>query len=107
MGQNRGPAVVNTERARDGKKLGSERDALALIGEALQHGASLVVVPAERFEDDFFRLGTRIAGDISRHVSASRALRDFVREVNRGDHVWFAASVAEIEKRLLRDAASD
>jgi hypothetical protein len=97
-----GPAL---ECAPDGKKLRSEREALELIGEAMQHGASLVLVPVKRLEDDFFRLGTRIAGGIvSRHVSASLALRDFVREANRGDRVWFVANVAEIEQRLQRPA---
>lgn len=48
----------------DGKKLGSDRDAVEWIGEALQPGALLVIIPVERFEDDFFRLRTRIAGEI-------------------------------------------
>ena len=105
----------------DGKKLKSERDAIELIGEALRRGASLVVIPAETLDDDFFRLRTRIAGDIvqkfvtyrlrlaivgdiSRHLSESSALRDFVRESNRGDQVWFVANRDELDQRLLRDA---
>jgi hypothetical protein len=105
------------ECAPAGEKLKSERDAIELIGEAGRCGASLVVIPTERLDDDFLRLRTRIAGeivqkfvtyrlrlaivgDISRHVNESSALRDFVREANRGDQVWFVASRKELEKRL-------
>jgi Domain of unknown function (DUF4180) len=105
--------------ASNGKKLTSESDALDLLGEAMQHGAELVLVPAERFADDFFQLRTRLAGqiiqkfvqyrrrlvifgDISRYVSQSNAFRDFVYEANRGDHVWFITSLQELDERLKR-----
>lgn len=111
------------ECAPDGKKLKNERDAIELIAEAAQHGASLIVIPAERLDDDFFRLRTRIAGemiqkfvtyrlrlaivgDISRHLNESSSLRDFVREANRGPHVWFLANREELGQRLLRGDAS-
>ena len=48
----------------DGKKLRTERDAVDLIGEAWNHKAGLVLIPVERFEDDFFQLGTRLAGEM-------------------------------------------
>jgi len=100
----------------DGPKL--DRDAIALIGEALGQGAKLVLIPAERLEDDFFRLRTGVAGaflqkfvtygvkvaivgDISRHMQASSALRDFVAESNRGGYVWFAETVEELQSRHL------
>lgn len=109
------------ECAGAGEKLKNERDAIELIGEAGRCGASLVVIPAERLDDDFFRLRTGIAGamvqkfvtyrlrlaivgDISRNLMESSALRDFVREANRGADVWFVASREELEKRLPRDA---
>ena len=111
------------ECAPDGEKLEGERDAIELIGEAAQQRATLVLIPAERLADDFFKLRTRIAGDIvlkfvtyrlrlaivgdiSRHLSESSALRDFVVEANRGPHVWFVADRAELETRLKRDAGS-
>ncbi|SCD70725.1 protein of unknown function [Streptomyces sp. DvalAA-43] len=67
-------------------------DALDLIGDAGYQGARWVVVPAGRFDESFFRLGTRVAGDIvqkfvnyrmgivvlgdiSRHTEAGSALR--------------------------------
>ena len=100
-----------------GKKLKSERDALDLIGEAMESGAELILVPVERFEDDFFHLKTRLAGeiiqkfvtyrrrlvilgDISRYVAQSHAFEDFVYETNRGNHVWFITNLQELDERL-------
>jgi hypothetical protein len=103
--------------APEGESIGGEADALDLIGDASYQGAQWVVVPAERFDEGFFRLRTRIAGDviqkfvqyrmglvvlgdISRHTEASSALRDFVRECNRGRQTWFLADVEELRERL-------
>lgn len=102
-----------------GKKLKSERDALDLIGEALQQGTELVLVPVERLDDDFFQLKTGLAGqiiqkfvlyrrrlvilgDVSGPVAQSRAFRDFVYEANRGTHVWFLTNLQELNERLKR-----
>jgi hypothetical protein len=101
--------------APEGKKLRSGRDAIDLIAEA--HAADLILVPVERFDGDFFRLrsglagefiqkfvtyGRRLAilGDISRHVAESAALRDLVHEANRGEHFWFVANLEELNKRI-------
>ena len=103
--------------APDGKKLASEDDALELIGEALQSGAELVVIPVERFTGDFFQLKTGllgqilqkfvnyrrrlvILGDISEYVADSRAFRDFVYEANRGNQIWFISNREELSQRL-------
>ena len=105
--------------AADGPKLGSDRDAVDLIGAALGSGAGLIVIPAERLAPDFFRLRTGIAGaylqkfinydrrvaivgDISSYLEESSALRDFVLETNRGDHVWFVENMEELEGRFTR-----
>jgi pimeloyl-ACP methyl ester carboxylesterase len=105
------------ECPREGPQPRTDRDAVDLISEAWQHRATLLAIPAERLGDDFFDLKTRIAGeilqkfvnyrlrvaivgDISRYVTESRALRDFVYESNRGRHVWFVASLDEIRERL-------
>jgi len=99
-----------------GEKLRTERDAVELIGEA--HGSDVIVIPAARLDDDFFRLRTGVAGaflqkfvtygrrvvivgNISRHVEQSSALYDFVVESNRGQHVWFAATIEDFERPLL------
>jgi hypothetical protein len=95
--------------------LRSDRDAVDLIGEA--QGCGLILIPAERLDGDFFRLRTGIAGqflqkfvtygrrvailgDISRYAEESSALRDFVVEANRGDHIWFVETIEELERRL-------
>jgi hypothetical protein len=95
----------------------SAKDATAIIGEAWSHKAKIVVLAADWLGDDFFRLSTRVAGevvqklqdyqlkvvvmgDISRRMTESKALRDWVRECNRGRQVWFVATVEELGERL-------
>ncbi|MFF3287371.1 DUF4180 domain-containing protein [Streptomyces sp. NPDC003023] len=103
--------------AADGAPLRDERDATDVIGEGMYQGASWVVVPVERLTDDFFRLRTRVAGDIvqkfanyrmklavvgdiSRHLESGTALRDFVRESNRGTQLCFAPDMDALRARL-------
>lgn len=103
--------------AADGPLLRTEHDALDLIGEAWGQGAHSVAIPVERLHEDFWRLSTRVAGeivqkfvnyrlhvavvgDISGHVSASTPLRDWVREANQGRHIWFVADLEELNRRL-------
>ncbi|MER5910854.1 DUF4180 domain-containing protein [Streptomyces sp. NPDC001982] len=102
-----------------GPFLDSESTALDLIGDAIGRDAQLVAVPVERIADEFFRLRSGVSGavvqkfanyrlrlavlgDISAHVSASEALRDFVYEANRGDQLWFLADSDALEERLGR-----
>ncbi|MQS15476.1 DUF4180 domain-containing protein [Streptomyces kaniharaensis] len=101
----------------EGAPIRTERDATDVIGDAFGHGAPWVVVPAARLHPDFFVLSTRVAGgivqkfvnyrvglvvlgDIADHVAASNALRDFVRESNRGNQLWFLADEAELDARF-------
>lgn len=95
----------------DGKKFETDRDAVELISEALQLDARLIVIPVERFGEDFFRLRTRIAGeivqkfvqyrqllaivgDISKHTDASSAYAAFVTEANAGRDIWFVRDLS-------------
>ncbi|WP_030759866.1 DUF4180 domain-containing protein [Streptomyces sp. NRRL F-2664] len=103
--------------AAEGGTIAGEREALDCIGNASYQGAEWAVIPVERFDEAFFRLSTRIAGeivqkfvqyrvglvvlgDVSRHTAASTALRDFVRECNRGRQTWFLGDVGELGERL-------
>lgn len=103
--------------AADGPPLAGEREAVDLVGEALGVGAELIVIPVERLGPGFLILSTRIAGeviqkfvnysfrvvfvgDVSEAVAASDALRDFIRESNRGRHVGFLADMTALEKWL-------
>jgi Domain of unknown function (DUF4180) len=103
----------------DGTKLRAYSDAVDLVGKSFENRATLLVIPVECLDDDFFRLNTRIAGeliqkfvqyqrrvaivgDISRYLAESAALRAFVAESNRGKDLWFVASLDEPDRRLER-----
>jgi len=105
------------ECAVDGKPPRTAKDATDIITEAWAHGAKLIALRADWLGDDFVRLSTRIAGemvqklldyglrvaivgDISRRVAENDALRDWVRECNRGRRVWFVADLEELAERL-------
>ena len=105
----------------DGPKLDSERAAADIIGDAFGSGAQVVAIPIERLGEGFLTLSTRIAGeviqkfvnygfrvafvgDVSVATAASNALRDFIRESNRGRHVWFVADLGELEAKLAAQA---
>jgi hypothetical protein len=97
--------------------LGSEQDAVDLVGDAFGEHADIVVVPADRVAPDFYALSTRVAGDVVRkfamyqvrlvvlgdvteHLEASDAFRAFVHEINRGKDIWFVADEAELAAKL-------
>lgn len=101
----------------DGPLLRAERDALDLIGATSGTAIAWVALPAARLDASFFQLNTGLAGamlqkfvqyglavaimgDLSAHVAASEALAAFVRESNRGRHVWFVADEAALRARL-------
>ncbi|RCV51001.1 DUF4180 domain-containing protein [Marinitenerispora sediminis] len=105
--------------APDGAPLRGERDATDLVGDAYSHGAAWIACPVERLTGEFFQLSTGIAGgivqkfatyqlgfavigDVSHHTAASSALRDFVRESNRGTQLWFVADTDALLARLAR-----
>lgn len=100
-----------------GPPIATERDAADLVGAALSAGAEMAAVPVARLHPDAFVLGSglmglltqklvnyrrrlAIVGDISGPIAASNALRDFVRESNRGRHVWFVDSLDALEAKL-------
>ncbi|WP_271085893.1 DUF4180 domain-containing protein [Brevundimonas sp. NIBR11] len=103
--------------APQGALLVAERDVNDFMSEAMSLEADWLLLPVSRLGPDFLRLRTRLAGemaqkcstyriglavvgDISEAVAASDALRDFVRESNRGTQVWFADDEAAFRKRL-------
>ncbi|HEX6356475.1 DUF4180 domain-containing protein [Actinophytocola sp.] len=110
-----GKRVLTYEQ--DQPTLASEQDAVDLLGDAFGAEASVVVVPAERVAPDFYRLSTRVAGevvrkfqmyqvllvilgDVSEHVEASENFRAFVDEINRGKDIWFVADAAQLSAKL-------
>jgi len=100
-----------------GPLLRSEDDARDLIQETFGTDIRLAVVPVERLDPEFFELRTGVAGafvqklvqyrlrlvvvgDISAQTAASDALRDWVREVNRGRDILFVDDLGALEARL-------
>src|ERR1022692_2641903 len=69
--------------APDGKNLRSDRDAVELIAEAIQHEAGLILIPVERFADDFFRLNPRFPGEITKKFLRYRGPFAFVGDTPR------------------------
>lgn len=103
--------------ATDGPQLAGDREASDILGEAIGAGVRAVAIPVERLPPAFLDLKTRLAGevlqkfvnyglrvavlgDVSAAVARSDALRDFVRESNRGRSVWFVADLAALEAKL-------
>ncbi|HZB34217.1 MAG TPA: DUF4180 domain-containing protein [Streptosporangiaceae bacterium] len=103
--------------APDGAQLRGTGDVLDVIGNAIGHGAELVLLPVQRLTDDFFTLRTGLAGeivqkfanyrirlavvgDISPHVAKSSALSAFVSESSRGGQLWFVPTKDDLAERL-------
>lgn len=97
--------------------LATEQDATDLVGAAFNEQAAVVVVPADRVVPDFYRLSTRVAGevirkfqmysiqlvilgDITEHAEASESFRAFVHEANRGKNLWFVPGEPELAEKL-------
>ncbi len=115
----RGTTVQYLECVAEGAPIRNNRELNDLISMAWEHRVTLVAVPVARLGDDFFRLSSGIAGeivqkfvnyhlrlaivgDIAGYVDESPALRDFVRESNRGDQIWFVNNLEELDQRLQR-----
>lgn len=105
----------------EGPALASEQDALDLIGETYGTETAMIAVPAARFADGFFDLSTKqlghffqklqnyqmrlaVLGDISRHMNASKALRDFVGETNQVGRHLFVQDYMTLEAGLRGSA---
>lgn len=100
-----------------GAVIATERDATDLIAAAWETHAKLVAIPAVRLAPEFFvlrkgllgaflqkfatyKVRVAILGDIDAQLSASKPLRDFVCETNRGNEVWFMRDMEALEERL-------
>jgi hypothetical protein len=100
--------------------LDNERRVTDLIGEAMAERATTVAVPVALLPPDFFHLRSGVAGmiaqkfvnyrlklaiigDIASHVETSDALRDWVRESNRGGDLLFLPGFDALAARLGAD----
>lgn len=101
----------------DGPLIDGDQQAADLIGEAFSNRATLIAVPISRLGANFFDLRSGVAGviaqkvvvyhvklaivgDVSAHMAASGALRDWVRECDRSGEVYFVPDFDELAARL-------
>jgi hypothetical protein len=103
--------------AGDGARLAAPADANEFIGAAFGREVDLLAIPVTRLGADFLALRTKVAGEVfqkfANHrlkcaivgdivplLEASSALRDFVREANGGNAIWFVADFEQLRVRL-------
>jgi hypothetical protein len=87
------------------------------MSEAYSQAARWLAIPVARLDNDFFRLRTGVAGeitrkfvqygvkvvfvgDVSQHIENSYTFCGFVREAKRGSHFWFVDSFEDLFHRL-------
>lgn len=78
-------------------------------------GSNCMVLPKAALAEDFFKLSTRLAGDILQKFInyqmklavvgdyshyTSKPLKDFIYESNNGKHIFFVSSVDEALEKL-------
>jgi hypothetical protein len=107
--------------SQNGPVLRTPADANDFISEAWSNEADFLVIPVERLGPDFLKLSTGVAGevfqkfvnyglgcaivgDITQALDGSGALRDFVRETNKGKSIWFVSDFDELQHRFENQA---
>jgi hypothetical protein len=96
-------------------QISSVQDAVDLLGDLYFNNCSNIILREGNLHPDFFRLHTGLAGDVLQKYSnyscrlaiigdfskyTSKSLQDFIRECNRGNRVFFVASIEEALERL-------
>lgn len=86
------------------------QDALDLMSDAGAFSCTGIIIREQNLHPDFFKLGTGLAGDILQKFSNygiklgiigdfskydSKSLRDFIRESNRGNRIFFTETLNE------------
>lgn len=101
----------------EGPPIKTDQDVVDLIASHYYDQVEWFALPAERLDDAFFGLSSRIAGDIvqrfvmyghrlaiigdiTHHLADSSNLRAFVDEANRGRQVWFVPDLTTLNDRL-------
>lgn len=96
-------------------KINSVQDVIDLLGNADYQGASKIIVMETSLDPQFFDLKTGIAGEILQKVSnyhkqfaivgefdkySSNALKTFIIECNRGNHIFFTSDYQSAINKL-------
>ncbi|MBT1155492.1 DUF4180 domain-containing protein [Aminobacter anthyllidis] len=107
--------------SQSGSVLRTPADANDFISEAWSNEADFLAIPVERLGPDFLKLSTGVAGevfqkfvnyglgcaivgDVTQALDGSGALRDFVRETNKGKSIWFVPDFDELQHRFEKQA---
>jgi len=100
----------------DDAKINTVQDATDLLGNADYRGASKIIVSETNLDPEFFNLKSGIAGQILQKVSnyrkklavvgdfekyKSKALKAFIIECNRGNHIFFVPDLGTAMKKLV------
>lgn len=109
---------MNVHIVEDGTRVATPQDMLDLIATLrYEQNADALVLPKENLPEAFFDLRTGLAGEMLQKctnyqmkiaivgdfsVYDSKALRDFIRESNRGGAVFFLPSAEEAAEALQK-----
>jgi len=96
-------------------RISTVQDAVDLLGDMYYNNCNAIVLKEIHLHPDFFRLHTGLAGDILQKISnyqfklavtgdfskfTSKSLKDFIRECNRGNRVFFVETIEEALVKL-------
>ena len=104
--------------ASEGMLLRTAADANDFVSAAWSLEANVLAIPTKRLGPDFLELSTGVAGevfqkfvnyrlkcaiigDITEILDRSGALRDFVRETNKGNSIWFVPDFDQLRAKLM------
>ena len=91
------------------------QDAVDLMGNLSFSGSSTIIIRESNLTPDFFRLQTGLAGEILQKFSnyriklaivgefskyKSKSLQDFIRESNKGNHIFFCNNLEAALSKL-------
>lgn len=109
---------MNVYMVEDKTRVATPQDMLDLIATLrYEHGADALVLPKENLPEAFFDLRTGLAGEMLQKCTnyqmkiaivgdfsgyGSKALRDFIRESNRGGAVFFLPTAAQAVEALQK-----
>jgi hypothetical protein len=98
-------------------KISEVQDVLDLMGDCGSHNCNMIIIRDVSLHKDFFRLHTRLAGEILQKFSTydfrlvivgdfskykSKNLHDFIRESNRGKNVFFVSNMDDALRIITR-----
>jgi hypothetical protein len=93
------------------------QDFLDLMGDAGANNCNRMILREQNLHPDFFRLHTRLAGEILQKFSTydfklaiigefskykSKSLQEFILESNKGNRIYFLSSYEDAVKKLMR-----